>query len=196
MRGYERPGALEAFAVQMNGQPAVALLLDELVRAVVPDLDGARAVVPLRDLAREGRVVEWMIFDVHGERSLARLERHALRHRPRRERAAPLEAEVVVEPPRVMALDDEDRILRPPPFRRERLGGLLRVALAVVLAELGGAHEAFLAFGRAARFLRCVRSTDSRNACIRSTTSPPGSAGSGRGTPSAFWRMSSMSSVR
>src|SRR5207244_6245760 len=92
-------------------QPAVLLLLDELVRALVPDLDGARAVVPLRDLALEARVLERMVLDVHGEVLLARLERHALRHRPARERAVALEAEVVVEPPRIVPLDDEDRLL-------------------------------------------------------------------------------------
>ena len=52
-----------------------------------------------------------MILDVHGERALAGLERHALRHRPRGERAVALEPEVVVQPPGVVALDDEDRLL-------------------------------------------------------------------------------------
>ena len=98
--------------MQADGEAAVALLLDELVRAGVPDLDGAGAVVALRDLALEGRVVERVILDVDGERALAGLERHALRHRPRGERAVPLEPEVVVEAPRVVALDDEDRRLR------------------------------------------------------------------------------------
>ena len=98
--------------MQADGQPAVALLLDELVRAAVPDLDRARAVVALRDLAGERRVVERVILDVHRERALAGLERHALRHGPRGERAVPLEPEVVVEAPRVVALHDEDRILR------------------------------------------------------------------------------------
>src|SRR5205814_6207582 len=95
-------------------QPAVFLLLHELVGAVVPDLDGAGAVLPLRDLALEARVLERMVLDVDGEMLLARLERHALRHRPARERAVALEAEVVVEAPRVVALDDEDRLLAAP----------------------------------------------------------------------------------
>jgi len=132
--------------VQANGEAAVLLLLEQVEGAVVPDLDGAGAVVTLRNLALEGRVVERVIFDVHREHALARLERDALGNGPRRERAVALEPEVVVEPPRVVALDDEDRCLRPPalrmtgPLRRERLRRLLRVALAVVLAELLG-HE-------------------------------------------------------
>ena len=56
-------------------------------------------------------VVERVVLDVHGQVALARLERDALRHGPARERAVALEAEVVVEPPRVVALDDEDRLL-------------------------------------------------------------------------------------
>ena len=66
---------------------------------------------------------------------LARLERHALRHRPRGERAVALEPEVVVEPPRVVALDDEDRP-RPAPARRRTAPASSWVALAPVGLEL------------------------------------------------------------
>ena len=88
----------------------VPLPLDELVRPGVPELDGAGAVLALRDLALEARVLERVILDVDGKRTHAWLERHALRHGPRRERAVLLEPEVVVEAPRVVALDDEDRL--------------------------------------------------------------------------------------
>src|SRR6267154_2448891 len=101
MRRHERPRAFEPLAVQANREAAVGLLLDELVRSGVPDLDRARAVVPFRDLACERRVVERVILDVYREHTLARLERHALRHGPGGERAVSLEPEVVVETPRV-----------------------------------------------------------------------------------------------
>ena len=52
-----------------------------------------------------------MVLDVDGEVLLAGLERHAFRDRPAGERAVPLEPEVVVQPPRVVALDHEDRRL-------------------------------------------------------------------------------------
>ena len=39
----------------------------QLVRAVVPDLDRAGAVLALRDLALERRVVERVVLDVDGE---------------------------------------------------------------------------------------------------------------------------------
>ena len=42
VRGHERPRPVEPLAVQPDGEPAVLLLLEELVRAVVPDLDACR----------------------------------------------------------------------------------------------------------------------------------------------------------
>ena len=124
-----------AAAVQADGQAAVLLLLDELVGAAVPDLDGAGAVLAGRDLALEGRRSR-AGGPRRGRRALlAGLERNALRDRPARQRAVALEPEVVVEPARVVALDDEDRLFSAP-LRAERLRRLLRVALAPVLGEL------------------------------------------------------------
>ena len=94
---------------EADGQAAVGLLLDELVGAAVPDLDRAGAVLARGDLALERRVVERVVLDVHGEVALPGLERDALGDGPARERAVALEAEVVVEPARVVALHDEDR---------------------------------------------------------------------------------------
>ena len=120
--------------MEPDGQPAVALLLDELVGAAVPDLDRARAVLALRDHPLERRVRERVVLDVDGQVLLAGLERDALGHGPARERATALEPEVVVEPRGVVALDDEDRRAFGPPARKtERLGGLLRIAFALVL---------------------------------------------------------------
>ena len=118
-----------------DGQTAVLLLLDEVVRAVVPDLDGAGAVLALRDLAFEVPVLDRVVLDVHGEMLLAGLERRALGNGPARERAVSLQAEVVVQPAGVVALDDEDRLLAAL-LRAEGLRRLLRVALALVLGEL------------------------------------------------------------
>src|SRR5262249_41464758 len=130
VRWDERPRPVQALAVQANRQAAVALLLDELVRPLVPDLDGAGTVLALPDLAVELRVLERVVLDVHRERALARLERDPLRDGPARERAVALEPEVVVEPARVVALDDEDRRLSATARAAgERLRGLLRIAL-------------------------------------------------------------------
>src|SRR4051794_23214615 len=190
VRRHERPRPLETLAVQAHSEAAVPLLFEQLVRAAIPDFDRARAVVPLRDLALEAPVLEWMVFDVDGEVLLAGLKRDALRHGPRGEGAVALETEVVMEPSGVMSLDDEDRRLRLAALAPERLRRLLAISLALVLRELL-AHAVFL-LPRA----RCVRSTDSRSACIRSMTCGSSSDGSGSGCPSALERMSSSSSER
>ena len=121
--------------MEANGQPAVLLLLDELVGPLVPELDGSGSVLPLRDLALEGRVLERVVLDVNGEVLLPGLEGHALGHRPAGERSVALQPEVVVQAARVVSLHDEDRLLATL-AAAERLRGLLRVALALVLGEL------------------------------------------------------------
>ena len=67
-------GALEPLPVQADCEAAVVLLLEQLVGAVVPDLDRAAAVLALRDLSLERRVLERMVLDVDGEVLLPRLE--------------------------------------------------------------------------------------------------------------------------
>ncbi len=53
--------------MEVHREPAVLLLLDELVGAPIPDLDGAGAVLARRDLALEIAVVERVVLDVHRE---------------------------------------------------------------------------------------------------------------------------------
>ena len=125
MRRHERPEPVQPLAAQPDREAAVRLLLDELVRAVVPDLDGAGAVVPGRDLALERGVGERMILDVDRKVLLTRLQRHAFRHRPAGKRTVTLEPEVVVQVPRIVALDHEDRFLALAPLAK-RLGRLPR----------------------------------------------------------------------
>ncbi len=81
-----------------------------------------------------------MILDVDGERPAARFERDALRHGPRGERSRPLEPEVVVQPPGVVPLDDEDRLRGPLLPPRERLWCPRRVPFAPVLAQVAHAE--------------------------------------------------------
>ena len=89
---------------------------------------------PAGNLALERRVVERMVLDVDGQVALPGLERDALRDGPARQRAVPLEAEVVVEPARVVALDDEDGLARRA-AAAERLGGRALGPLALVLSQ-------------------------------------------------------------
>ena len=143
LRRDERPKALEPLAVERHGQAAVGLLLHQLVGAGVPDLDRPGAVGALGNLACEGRVLERVVLDVDGEVALAGLERNALRHRPARERAVALQAEVVVERARLVALDDENRPLPLAFLAAERLRRLRAVALALVLGETGHRLQCF-----------------------------------------------------
>src|SRR6476620_2534244 len=156
MRRYKCPRPLEPLAVQPHREAAVALLLEQFVRAAVPDLDRARAVVPFRDLALEAPVLERMVLDVDREVLLTRLERDALRHRPRGKNTVALEAEVVVQSPGVVPLHDEDRAPRLAALAAERLRSFLPLSLALVLRELLP-HAAFL-LPRA----RCVHPTEVR----------------------------------
>src|SRR5581483_5968928 len=66
-----------------------------------------------------------------------RLERHAPGNRPGGERAVALESKVVVEPSRVVALDDKDRRSGAAATAGEGLGRRPRPALAAVLAKIG-----------------------------------------------------------
>ena len=131
---HERPDALEALAAKAHLEPAVILRLEQLVGAVIPDLDGSRAVGALRDLAGEGRVVERVILDVNGQGLRSRLDRHPFRDRPGRQRAVALQAEVVVEAARRVLLDDEHGRAAAA-LAAERLRGGLRVAFLPVLLE-------------------------------------------------------------
>jgi len=72
-----------------------------------------------------------MILDVHGEMLDAWLERYTFRDGPACEGAAPLEAKVVVQASRLVALDDEDGLIAAL-FRSEGLGSAILVALAAV----------------------------------------------------------------
>ena len=141
LRGDEGVGALEPLPVQADSEPAVLLLLEQLVGAVVPDLDRAGAVLSRGDLSLERRILERMVLDVDGEVLLSGLEGHAFGNRPARERAVSLQTEVVMEAASVVPLDDEDRRLSAL-LAAERLRRLLGVALALVLGELRLCHAA------------------------------------------------------
>ena len=141
--------------MQPHGQPAVPLLLEELVRAAVPDLDRAGAVLPRRDRPLEVAVLERMVLDMHGEVPLSAPERDAFRHRPARERTASLESEVVVQAPRVVALDRRSAGARSADAAlAERLGCPPGAPLAPVLVE---AHLWIVAIERNAFFTNCTQ---------------------------------------
>ena len=100
----------------------------------VPDDDVAGPVLLRRDDPFEIEVFDGVVLDVDGHAPGLAVEAGALRDGPADEHALDLEAEVVVQPGRAVALDDE------PPGRagkvgRRRLRGLAEVTLAAVFLE-------------------------------------------------------------
>jgi hypothetical protein len=87
-----------------------------------------------------------VVLDVNGERTLPRFERNALRHGPARQSAVFFKAKVVVKPPCIVALDDEDRAFLPPAptLRAEGLSRLLRVAFSAIFLQVLSGHGATL----------------------------------------------------
>jgi hypothetical protein len=133
LRLHEDPLAVETFALHADLQ-LVRLLLDDLVRAGVPDRHRARAVA-VWDHAVEREVLDGMVFGVDREPPLSRLERRTIRHGPRREDAAHLEPNVPMEARGVVPMHHVAArrfALRVRPFR---LGRAAEVAFALVLGE-------------------------------------------------------------
>src|SRR5262249_7796636 len=142
-----------ALAAQTHGQPSVTLLLEQLVRAAVPDLDGARTVLPGRNRSFEGRVVERMILDVDCEHTLAPRERDALRHGPAREGSVALEPQVVMEAARVVPRHDEQG-LPAATATGKRLARPRRITLATVLLQK---HDGIISAATASRHVHVTR---------------------------------------
>ena len=86
VRGNERERPRRRSPWRTKVSCPFALLLEQFVRPVVEDLDRPAAVLALRDLAVEGRVLERVVLDVDGQRACAGLDGYALRHGPRGER--------------------------------------------------------------------------------------------------------------
>ncbi len=110
------PASLELFAVELELEMApfvpVLRIADRLPRAAIPDDDGARAVLMRRNDALEGAVLQRMVFDVHREPLLVRVEAWALGDRPAQQHAIELQPEVVMELARRVFLDHEGERFR------------------------------------------------------------------------------------
>jgi hypothetical protein len=105
--------------------------------AAVPELDRAATILPFGDGALEVAIVERMILDLHREPPVVGIERWSLGDRPGLEHAVELKPEVVMQPPRVVLLDDEAPALgRNDPVVATGLGGLGEVPFSPVFREL------------------------------------------------------------
>jgi len=112
--------------------------VDAAIHADVPHDHRAGAVVAGGDHALEVGVLEGMVLGPHREALLLRIQGGALRHRPAREGAGDLEAQVVVEPPRRVLLHHEAAgSARPRGRGRVLPAERLRCASGIALAAVG-----------------------------------------------------------
>ena len=117
LRLEEHVAAARPLAVQCH----LDLTRFELVALVgtgIPHRHRSRAVLAGRDLAREGQILERVIFGVDGEVVAPGVRRDALRHGPRSEDPVVLQAQVPVQRPGSVLLHDETGL-----GRRRRPGG-------------------------------------------------------------------------
>src|SRR5262249_47235993 len=138
---HERPAAAQPLAVQLEvelavGEPAFGIGERQPI-ASVPDHHRPCAVLGLRNLAFEGRVLEWVILGAYGEAAVLRIVARLLRNRPALQNAAVLEPEVVMESRGVVPLHDEVQLASSSPRTSTRLRRAPEIALALVGIELG-----------------------------------------------------------
>ncbi len=137
---HQREGPAQLVALELEEQlPSPEPLVDVLQRRPAPAIPHDHrpgAVVPLGDHALEVRVLDRVVLHVDREALHRRVEGGPLRHRPGEQHVAPLEAEVVVESPGGVLLDDEEA--RPAGAATHRLRSRARVALAAVGVEVPG----------------------------------------------------------
>src|SRR6185437_6679251 len=113
----------------------VLVVLLRLPGAAIPQHHRAAAILPLRNDAFELAVFERVILDMHREAFYLGVEARPLGDRPTLEHAVELEAEIVMEPGRVVLLDE---IGMPGPARRAaglRLGCPVETPLRLVSGQ-------------------------------------------------------------
>src|SRR6185312_1193725 len=163
MRADQRPDSLELFAVELELE--VALLIcghripDRMPGAAIPHHHGARSVLARRNDAFEAAVFERMVFDVHRQPLVVRVEARTFGHRPAQQHTVQLEPEVVVQMAGRMLLDDEAQLLRlAADDAPARLGRGPKIALLAVAFQSHACRPRSgpLPFGRrAGRSARC-----------------------------------------
>ena len=122
----ERECAHEFMAVEGEFQVSTLHLLlkrflaQQLVSAAIPYSYTAGPVVPFRDRAFKTAIVDGVVFDQNCQPLLPRIKRWPFGHGPRLQHPSGLEAQVIVQPPRMMPLDKEARRLRLCPLLLKR----------------------------------------------------------------------------
>ena len=133
---HEMPAALQLLAAQLEFEMSLAVAEGgiELGRpgALVPDHDGAAAILARRDDALETAILQRMILDMDGKPLLAGDQARAFRHRPALQHTIDLETEIVVQAAGGVLLDDVGIACLRSTFAGRRFGRLREVALGVI----------------------------------------------------------------
>jgi hypothetical protein len=143
-RAHDDPGAVHPFAFHDEFQFAFGQgagdILEAFFRrpvATIPEHDGSAAILALGDGALKVTVGERMVFDLHRQPPVFRVERGTLGNRPGPENAIPFQAQIEMQVACGVLLDDEAQCLGGHDFRiRGRLGGLLEIALFLIPGQL------------------------------------------------------------
>src|SRR5687767_10560467 len=116
----------------------LAFSLLGLVGAAIPEHHGAAAVLPLRDCALEGVVLEGMILHLHREPLHGGIRGRSLRYRPTLHHAVQLEPEIEMQAAGGVLLNHKIQLLHGLLLLRPafRFRGLLEIAFATVLGQL------------------------------------------------------------
>ena len=137
----QMPTALQFLTMKLELEVALLeapmWIADRRPRPLVPDDDRAAAVFAFGDCALEVAIFERVVLDRDRQTFFARHQARAARDRPALEHPVQREAEIVVEPRRVMLLHNEEVTVR---NRRRalRLGGRREVALLAIGFERHG----------------------------------------------------------
>ncbi len=134
----QRPATLHALAIENDFEMAFRKVRHRIhgglrfPGAAIPKLHRAAAIFALRNGAFEGAIFQRMIFHLDRQALHRRIERRRLGHGPGLVDAVQLQPQVVMQPCRIVALDDEAARLR---FRRRaalRLSGHVEIAFRAI----------------------------------------------------------------
>ena len=141
---HEHPTAMQLFTVQREFQIALLVSAFRIVGfpiAAIPELHGAAAILALWNGAFEIAIVQRMIFHLHRQPLVMRIERGTLRHCPGFEDSVELQPQIVMQARRGVFLDH-----KPPALRRHDRGvaaglcGLFEIPLFSIGGEVSERH--------------------------------------------------------
>ena len=113
-------------------------IADRLPVALVPEQYSPTAILLGRNNALEARVIERVVFHMHGQAFLSRIQAGSLRDCPALQRAVQFQPKIVVQTARGVFLYDELKSAAMSDRLSPRFGGLFEIALLPILPKTHG----------------------------------------------------------